>query len=567
MNLKRLILLSACYLFLQGIQAQSKAPDNWFNLDLSKDNVPGVGTERAYQDLLKGKKSKTVVVAVIDSGVDPEHEDLKDVMWVNKGEIAGNGIDDDHNGYIDDIHGWNFIGGKDGQNVHYDTYELTRVYAKLKKKYDNIDSLKVSGKDKKEYALYLKVREDVNKKVDEAKEGLAQIEGTEVFIKNGIDAVEKALNGKALTKENLEAIPAGNDQSLTIGVAILTKLFESGEEVGTIADLRKEIDVEFSAEKKDLEADLNYHFNTEYDPRATIVKDNYNDSSERIYGNNDVKGSDAMHGTHVSGIIGAARNNNIGMNGVADNVRIMSVRVVPPDGDERDKDVANAIRYAVDNGAQVINMSFGKGYSWDKKAVDDAVKYAEKHDVLLVHAAGNSAEDNDSLPNFPKSSFDRKGFFQKLFGQKKADNWIEVGASTYKTGENYVASFSNYGKNSVDLFSPGYQLYATLPDNNYGPLSGTSMASPVTAGVAALIRSYFPELTAQQVREALVSSVEKTDAKVKKPGSEDKVLLSELCVTGGEVNAYKAVKAASTMKGKKKVKDSSEGSDGKVVRP
>ena len=297
------------------------------------------------------------------------------------------------------------------------------------------------------------------------------------------------------------------------------------------------------------ESKVKYQYNTDLDTRADIVKDDPNNSYERNYGNNDVKGPDAMHGTHVAGIIAAVRNNNLGMKGVADNVRIMAVRCVP-DGDERDKDVANSIIYAVDNGAQVINMSFGKGYSWDKEAVDKAVKYAMKHDVLLVHAAGNDGKDNDGAhDNFPTAKFAKAGCFQP----KKAKNWIEVGALSWKKGEDAVASFSNYGQKNVDLFAPGVDIYSTTPDGKYKNLSGTSMASPVTAGVAAVIRSYFPELTAEQVKECLEKSAVKQDYKVKKPGSEEKVAFSTLSRTGGVVNVYEAVKLAGQMKGKKKI--------------
>ena len=164
--------------------------------------------------------------------------------------------------------------------------------------------------------------------------------------------------------------------------------------------------------KTDSQNKLDYAYNPDYDSRKLIVKDNYADSNERFYGNNDVEGPDALHGTHVAGIVGAVVGNEIGSDGIARNVKLMSVRAVP-DGDERDKDVANAIRYAVDNGATIINMSFGKGYSWDKKAVDEAVKYAAKHDVLLVHAAGNSGQNNDKTDNFPNDFIGKHGFIFK----------------------------------------------------------------------------------------------------------------------------------------------------------
>jgi len=280
------------------------------------------------------------------------------------------------------------------------------------------------------------------------------------------------------------------------------------------------------------------------------VGDDYSDPYQRDYGNNDYEGPDAFHGTHVSGIIAAERNNGIGINGVADMARIMTVRAVP-NGDERDKDVASAIIYAVDNGASVINMSFGKGYSWNKKLVDEAVKYAAKKDVLLVHAAGNSAQNNDNTNNFPNDSYKKACWFCK---KGAYDNWIEVGALSNTTDENLPASFSNYGKEEVDLFAPGVAIYSTIPDNEYRNAQGTSMAAPVVAGVAALLRSYFPELTAKQVKEILLESATRIDMDVKKPGTQDLVPFSSLSVTGGTVNAYEAVKLAMETKGKKKIK-------------
>ena len=529
--------------------AQTKAPDNWFNLDASDNGVNGVSTEKVYGSLLKGKKSQTVVVAVIDGGVDPEHEDLKDIMWTNPREIPGNGIDDDGNGFIDDVHGWNFLGGKDGRSVHHETLEMTRVYARMKPKYENADSTKLSKKELLEYRQYLSMKKDIETNLQEAQEGLAEMEGTKTMIGNALEAMEKELMGKPLTKEAVEAVNAGTNQNLVIAKNILSRRMAAGKDVTTFKIVQDDLMEQIQEGLDYYGAKAKFQYNVDYNPRKDIVKDDPNNSQEHIYGNGDVKGPDAFHGTHVAGIIGAVRTNDKGIKGVADNVRIMGVRCVP-DGDERDKDVANAIIYAVDNGAQVINMSFGKSYSWDKDAVDKAVKYAMSKDVLLVHAAGNDGKNNDSEHNnFPTARFDKAGWFSP----KKAKNWIEVGALSWKKDAESVANFSNYGAKNVDVFAPGVDIYSTAPDGKYKNASGTSMASPVTAGVAAVIRSYFPELTAQQVKECIENSVVKQDFKVKKPGGEEQVQFSTLSRTGGTVNAFKAVQLASQMKGKKKI--------------
>ena len=533
--------------------AQGTPPDNWFNLDQTNGGVSGVGTETMYNNLLKGKKSQTVIVAVIDSGVDYEHEDLKDVMWINQDEIPGNNIDDDNNGYVDDIHGWNFIGGKDGQNVSIDTYESTRVYGRLKKKYENVGPSSISGKDKKEYELYEELKKTVEPQKEEAAQSLAQIEMTSSIFQASLDAVEEAMVGKELTLENIKAIQPGTDRNLMIGREVLIQAL-SEQPIPSLSEFREELNKQIEFETNHYAQQLQ-HFDTDFNTRE-IVGDNYENSYEKGYGNNDVRGPDSFHGTHVAGIIAAGRDNDIGIKGVADNVLIMSVRAVP-DGDERDKDVANAIIYAVDNGASIINMSFGKGYSWDKEAVDKAVKYAYKNDVLLIHAAGNSAQNNDSSENYPNDQYDKKGWFKP----KRAKNWMEIGALSWKGGEEAIANFSNYGKDQVDVFAPGVDIYSTTPDQGYQFASGTSMASPVTAGVAAVLRSYYPSLTALQVKDIIMQSSSKVNRKVKLPGSSDKVNFSDLSQTGGVVNVYEAVRLAGKTKGKKKVKSLD------VVRP
>ena len=544
----RLKLFAALIAVSSTVLAQTKAPDNWFNLDSQADGTNGVSTEKVYKEILKGKKSRTVVVAVLDGGVDLEHEDLKDIIWVNPREIPNNGIDDDKNGYVDDIHGWNFLGGKDGRNVNQESLEITRVYGKLKAQFEKADVNKLSKKDKVEYDRYLAIKKEVETNLQEANENLKEYMDTKTMSISAFEAADKALGNKPFTKENIDAINAGTNRDLMVAKSILMRCQQAGISSLKAAneywmgDLEEGI-IHYTTKVK-------YQYNPDFNPRADIIKDDYNNSYDRNYGNSDIKGPDAFHGTHVSGIIGAIRHNGKGIDGVADNVRIMGVRCVP-DGDERDKDVANAIIYAVDNGAQVINMSFGKSYSWDKEAVDKAVKYAMSKDVLIVHAAGNDGKNNDSEHNnFPTARFDKAGWFSP----KKAKNWIEVGALSWKKGEDATASFSNYGAQNVDVFAPGVDIFSTTPDGGYKNASGTSMASPVTAGVAAMIRSYFPELTAEQVKECIEKSVVPQTAKVKKPGSEDeKVSFNQLCRTGGTVNAFKAVQLASTMKGKKKI--------------
>ena len=233
------------------------------------------------------------------------------------------------------------------------------------------------------------------------------------------------------------------------------------------------------------------------------------------------------------------------MKGVANNVKIMAVRAVP-DGDEYDKDVALGLRYAVDNGAKIINTSFGKAYSPKKKWVYEAIQYAASKDVLIVNAAGNDGKNIDVEKTYPNDSRDLK--------IEISDNFLTVGAMSANYNETLPASFSNYGKINVDVFAPGVQIYSTTPENGYEKYSGTSMAAPSAAGVAALIRSYYPKLSASQVKHILMNSGTLITLEVIKPGSQsrenptgEKVPFSELSVSGRVVNAYNALKMANLM--------------------
>lgn len=527
--MKKITILASLF-FALASNAQNKRPDNWFNLDAEKNSVNGVSTERTYEELLKGKKSTTIIVGVLDSGVDYLHEDLKDVMWTNPGEIAGNGIDDDKNGYIDDIHGWNFMGNSKGENVAKDNLELTRVYKTLKTKYDGKSEKDLKSKaEKKEFKYWQIVKADYEKELAQAEGQANQYK----FIRDAVaGVVEKIKKEKGISKVTLEDLKAfdAKEQKDKQGKMIALAQGASGMEVEDLLEQLDEALKSMDGSRLDVNADT-----------RSIVGDNYNDMTEKYYGNGDCKGPGAFHGTHVAGIIAASRKNGIGIDGVADNVKIMSVRCVP-DGDERDKDIANAIRYAVDNGAVILNMSFGKKYSPNKKVVDDAVKYAESKGVLLIHAAGNAADDIDEVVHYP---------CKKMENGKNASNFMDIGALSWKPGDEIAAPFSNYGKKTVDLFAPGVDIHSTVPDlNTYKDASGTSMAAPVVAGVAAVLKSYFPTLTPKQIIKILTKSSVKTykTKKVIKPGSKDEMIeFGELSKTGGIINLYEAVKMAQGM--------------------
>ncbi|GAA4305761.1 S8 family peptidase [Aestuariibaculum suncheonense] len=477
----------------------------WGHLDLVKDTIPGMSVEKAYEELLKNKKGASVIVAVIDSGIDIDHEDLNDVLWTNEDEIPGNGIDDDKNGYVDDVHGWNFLG--DGYD---EQLELTRIVAS-------------GDTSNPQYAAAKAEYDDEFQKWNDRKMRYEQIYAQ---LKSADETFVKHFGKADYTKEDINAIGATTDEDLNKAVQMAKFMFSNGLE--SLQDAKEEIKsgLEHFAER------LNYNLNLNFNGRVT--GDNPDDMSTKYYGNGNVKPvkKSESHGTHVAGIIAAERGNGLGVDGVANNVQIMSLRAVP-NGDEYDKDIALAIRYAVDNGAKVINGSFGKSYSPHSDWVREAIKYAADNDVIFVHAAGNESKDVDVKPNFPDDNVN----YVEI-----ANNYIRVGALEPKYGSGLLAGFSNYGKKNVDVFAPGAKIYSTTPENEYDTKGGTSMAAPAVAGVAALIRSYFPDLNAGQVKQIILDSGLPLNLKVVVAGNTSDVRpFSELTTSGRIVNAYNAL--------------------------
>ncbi len=518
MQFKKSYLVSAFSIVTICVSAQKKAPENWFNLDPNDNKVYGVSTEKTYKELLKGKKSNPVIVAVIDGGTEVYHADLKNVIWHNSREIAGNNKDDDKNGYIDDINGWNFIGGND-TNVVQDNLEITRIFNTYNQKFSGLAEGEVLSSEKDEFKLYKKAALLYEKKYENA-ERLYMVYSK---IEESILKLKTFLGNKKPTIALIKTYPAKEifDKIAVDNVLIIVKQNKS------INDLL----VEIGEGKNYFKTQLDYHLSKDFDSRK-IIGDNYSDLTESIYGNNYVSGPKGDHGTHVAGIIAATRNNSEGINGVAENAQIMVLRVVP-DGDERDKDVANAIKYAVDNGAKIINMSFGKALSPNKTYVDEAIKYAMDKDVLVIHAAGNDNQNIDTVENYPTARF--------YNSELSARAWIEVGASSWKQKKYLTATFSNYGKKTVDIFAPGVDIYSCIPESKYATFNGTSMAAPVVAGMAAVLRSYFPEITAEQTKNLITESAIKYNKKVFIPSTKVKVKLSDICITGGIANLYNAI--------------------------
>ena len=498
----RSFLAGAALLAAPAVLAQEAIPADWHLLDRDADGVAGISLADAYA-ALPDRAPREVVVAILDSGVDIEHPDLAPVLWTNPGEVAGNGVDDDGNGYVDDVHGWSFLGGPGG-NLEHDTLELARLVALCR-----------AGTPDLTYSDCQELEEELDAERAPLAQQLAQV-GPLYQTAQAADARLTETYGAGYDVTALDLSRREREMA--------RPLLFLAEQGATLSDLEDYVD--------QLSSRLDYSLNPDYDQRS-LIGDDYADTSERFYGVGDVAGPDPNHGTGVAGLVAAVRGNEMGIDGIAP-ARIMVVRTVPG-GDERDKDVANAIRYAVDNGAHIINMSFGKSYSPQKAVVDEAVAYAAANGVLLVHAAGNSGEDIDVADNFPN---------REMLSGTVAGNWLEVGASQSDRAA-LAAEFSNYGRVGVDLFAPGAGVTSLKPGDGTQTADGTSFAAPVVAGVAALVMAYFPDLTAEEVRQILLdSSVRYAGDEVARPGDNKAVMFEELSATGGVVNAAAAVRLA-----------------------
>ena len=486
---------------------------SWGHADLITDTIPGMSVDKAYSDIIGNKKGTKVIVAVLDSGIDLKHEDLDDVLWTNKKEKPGNNIDDDNNGFIDDIHGYNLLGESYNEQLEY-----TRILR-----------LKIG-----DAGFQAKAKAELDKKRPEALANKQQYEQILQAVKNADAAVKKHLDKTDYTKKDLSGIKAESEE-MQRNVAILTQMYSYADSIPELMENLEDGIKHFTEQ-------LNYHLNVDFDGRKVVGDDPY-DLMDTKYGNGNPQNrvEDESHGTHVAGIIAAERNNGLGANGVANNVEIMSIRAVP-NGDEYDKDIALGIRYAVDNGAKIINCSFGKSFSPNADWVYDAIKYAASKDVLIVHAAGNDGVDldNPKNPNYPNDQINN--------GPEFADNVITVGALDPEYGSEMLASYSNYGAINVDIFAPGTDIYSTIPQNKYEFMPGTSMASPAVAGVAALVRSQYPSLSAPQVKKIILESGLSTKAAVILGGDTSKSsTLDRISKSGKIVNAYNSFLMARTI--------------------
>lgn len=497
----------------------SQLRDDWHHLDPETDGILGISTYKAYE-FLKDKKSTPVVVAVIDNGAEISHEDLTENIWININEIPENGIDDDKNGFIDDIHGWNFLGNAQGVNMKYETLVTTRYYKILSEKFNGKSKKDIDKASKGEFNFYRQIKEEFE---TELKKEENYKKTYQILLENYLESKRILDNHFQHTDYEIKDVETIKTEDKEILWAIKIFLWANLNYF-----TQERLENSLMEVNKKLESRLNPDFNK----RQEIIGDNPGDITDSIYGNNNVAAAGPYHGTSVAGIIGAL-DNEFGITGIAKNVQLMILRVVP-NGDERDKDVALAIRYAVRNGADVINCSFAKDYMMHPEFIYDAMKEAENAGVLIVHSAGNESRNHDKKPAYPN------GFYAD---GTHAQNWMNIGATMAKDSKNMIAYFSNYGKKSVDVFAPGTELKTTALNNEYTITSGTSIAAPVVSGIAAVLKSYYPQLTAAQIREIIIKSAYKPNTKRVHLVSRGRfrIPLNRISISGGIANLYNAV--------------------------
>ncbi len=534
------ISLYSCSLFAWGQDARF-----WHWKDLEKDGVHGVSLFKAQQLLTDLKLKPTpIIIAILDGGIDTAHLQIKPLLWNNPKEIPGNALDDDQNGYIDDVHGWNFLGNAAGENINKASDEKSRIYHRYKNEFkqDKIDSVSWDAKKKQDFYSWQQAAAEIVFSEDDAA-NLSFIKmARNAVVKMGLILIRE-IEDTNFTTEQLEAYqPIGKltaDTKISylrtmqaLGIDRMSGHHSIVEDLNDYIAGKDQSAVSIDTPPEDL--------------RKKITQDQYENFNDQYYGNNNITGPNAKHGTHVAGLAAGIVDTNFTKSNFSNPIQIMGVRVVP-DGDEYDKDVALGIRYAVNNGAKVINMSFGKSFSPEQAWVDSAIRYAASKDVLIIHSAGNESYDLNNKSVYPSP-------YSNVF-KDKASNMITVGASSDPViAESILTDFSNYGNKIVDVLSPGNKIFSSLPNQAFGFLNGTSMSAPILSHIAALVRAYFPKLSATEVKAILLQSNWKpndSDALFPIPQTDQSIKLTDISVEGGIINAALSIQNAILFQRKK----------------
>lgn len=487
---------------------------DWSYRSLRRDSIPG----SSYYDacaLLANTPGRPVIIGVIDTGIDQTHSQLNKSIWTNLKEKPGNHLDDDKNGYVDDVHGWYWTALSNGTFMTTDLSEAIRVLQG--------DSLGNTNPGVAEQAR--RIYQHESEKLALLKMAVSDT----ARLKQTLASLATYAGDGAVTLTTLQGLPTGSD-SVQTGVRLLTIESYRGRPTNW-AQLSARL-IGFAprlhAAYKEMAA---YAFNRDYKPLTNGVR-----FAGQSVGPTLSRSEILAHGTYVAGVLTAPLSAGVDK-AEGQYMSIMDLAAAPPTGDERDELLAKAIRYAVDNGASVINISVAKKLSAHRDLVDAALLHALKKDVLVINCAGNDSNDNDVTPYYPVGPV-------SLSGNVIGDNFIEVGNSSPEWNEKLPFYSSNYGHSSVDLFAPGVQIRTATPGQQYATISGTSLSAPLVARVAALIRSHFPNLTACSVKAILMKSVRKPVFMVLKPGTAQLVAMSDLCSSGGILDAEAAVRLA-----------------------
>ncbi|MBG7630454.1 MAG: S8 family serine peptidase [Bacteroidetes bacterium] len=502
--------------------SQTKKFDHWHLKDYESDGVPGISLDKLYDELIKNQKGKQIIVAIIDTEIDINHEDLKDFIWINNDEQPNNGVDDDNNGYVDDVNGWNFIGNKNGGNLICSNFSYTRKLKELIPIFKGKTKEEV-GNDTLNFKIYQRALMDHQNMKRQLKEDYEYVE----FLNTGFPRSKKLLDsifrGSTYTINQLDSLYTIFKKQDSIKAADIYFMIDF-----------LNFDMHGYADNLAYESNLieKYSNNISFDDRA-IIGDNVNDIEDRDYGSPFITNSlkEFTHGSIVSGVLAAHRTNNKGVRGITNTVKLMPLCIQAKFGAETDKDLALSIKYAVENGAQVINISANRTYELHNEWVQQALLYAEEQNVLVVKGAGNSETDIDKIITYPN----------KNTKDHVLNNFIVVGATGMELNSNFKPVWANYGRKTVDFYAPGESILTTTPFDSYKVDSGSSLSTAITSGVAALLLSYYPDLKVSEIRQILMESATRYDLDIELDyDSNTTVPFSKLSNSGGVLNAFNA---------------------------
>lgn len=541
-------------------QKNNQIEKTWYNCSFDEDGVYGAEVDMAL-DFLKGKKrKKTPVIALIGVGMDIEHEAIKHAIWTNPKEKP-DGKDNDKNLYVDDIHGWNFLMGKDGSMLANTNMTSDREFYRLRGKYSNLFYWPTED-------YYIEISDEGNISEVAPPENIEEFRYFQRLWREGSIGFNKRLwlsfyNSRAMLRRvDQEMRKQFPDKKLTrqdFGTVVQSMQPDMRQhEKMALASLTVSVgmhrtddwDTIFSMLQNSTTQDRyrdSYQKGfdrADFGARQRILGDAPNDITDYPYGNNNVFTFQARADVMKAGIIAGKRNNGIGVDGIADFAKIMSLVTCAETGEPYTKDMALAIRYAVEKGADIIVLAFqSKLYSpLDQTVMYEALRYAEKKGALVIVPTGQSSSDVDKTAFFPN----------RFMGENELTNFMTVSISD-KQGK--PSQQSNYGAQGIDLFAPGIDIYVADVGDTYQNTSSSQLGAGVVAGVAALVKGYYPHLTGSQLRKLLIENVTlRKEVNVEKvimvEKEQKQVLLSfeELCFSGGIVSAYKAVLAADKMK-------------------